>query len=217
MFTLYGMSTVLHPSSRQHLHIFFDLFLLLLPTMTDSTTTRADDEVQDQQLRKSALQDNLERKGKNAYYFAHAHKADGPAWDGKPEPKLLARHTTHEGHELSPAAAAASFDYSKSNITTYAFVDDGAKVKLYIELENVGEKCQDEDVTLDFAERSLSLQITNYKEAPQILSFGKLTAEISSASYRLKKDRVIVTLEKVDADREWHTITDKGTPDHEVV
>ena len=32
----------------------------------------------------SALRDNIATKGKNAYYYAHSHKADGPAWDGKP-------------------------------------------------------------------------------------------------------------------------------------
>ena len=37
----------------------------------------------------SALRDNIATKGKNAYYYAHSHRADGPAWDGKPgEPGL---------------------------------------------------------------------------------------------------------------------------------
>ena len=37
----------------------------------------------------SALRDNIETKGKNAYYYAHSHKADGPAWDGKPGECML--------------------------------------------------------------------------------------------------------------------------------
>lgn len=32
----------------------------------------------------SALRENIARRGKNAYYYAHSHKADGPAWDGRP-------------------------------------------------------------------------------------------------------------------------------------
>lgn len=168
----------------------------------------------DEQLKKSALQDNLERKGKNAYYFAHAHKATGPAWDGKAEPKLLSQHSSTEGHKISKNS---SFDYSKSNITTYSFLDDGAKVKLYIEMENVGEKCTDGDVTLDFSERSIFFCLRNFKADPQILSFGKLTADISAATFRVKKDKVIITITKVDAENEWHSINDKGTPDHEVV
>jgi hypothetical protein len=103
---------------------------------------------------KSALHDNLERKGPNAYYFAHSHKANGPKWDGKPEPKLLGKQESTVGHRVSQNS---TFDYSKSNITTYTFLDDGAKVKLYIELEDIGEKSSDDDVTLDFTERLLSL------------------------------------------------------------
>jgi hypothetical protein len=35
----------------------------------DATTSSLSDE-----LSKSALQDNIEKKGKNAYYYAHGHK-----------------------------------------------------------------------------------------------------------------------------------------------
>ena len=30
------------------------------------------------------------KKGKNAYYYAHVHGANGPVWDGKEEPRLCA-------------------------------------------------------------------------------------------------------------------------------
>jgi hypothetical protein len=173
------------------------------PTTSTSTT-------------KSALQDNLERKGKNAYYFAHAHKADGPQWDGKPEPRLLSKQESVVGHKVS-TLTSSTFDYSKSNISKYAFLDDGAKVKLYIDLESVGEKCTPEDVTLDYTDRSLSLEVVHYQIEPQILRFARLTADISAATVRIKKDRLIVTLTKVDPALEWHTINDKGSPDHEFV
>jgi hypothetical protein len=173
-------------------------------------------------LRKSALQDNLERKGKNAYYFAHAHKANGPQWDGKVEPKLLTRHSSVEGHFIDTKMPTATFDYTNSNITTYSFLDDGNKVKLYIGLENVGEQCCDDDVTLDYTERSLSFALQNYNkntsnDTPRILRFSKLTADISNVTFRLKKDKIILTLTKVDDTKVWHTINDKGNPDHEVV
>lgn len=219
-------------------------------------------------LRKSALQDNIERKGKNAYYFAHSHKANGPAWDGKVEPKLLARMSVSsitENETLDPtiskpAEKKSSFDYSKSNITSYAFLDDGAKVKLYINLENVGEQCTENDVTIEYTDRTLSFTLQNYKNCklvlgivnrqnddndanegtdetpaissspsaspsatppppPQILSFGRLCEDISYATYRIKKDKVILTLTKVDASKAWATINDQGTTTdhHEVV
>lgn len=37
----------------------------------------------------SALDENIEKKGKNSYYYAHSLKANGPAWDGREEPRLL--------------------------------------------------------------------------------------------------------------------------------
>ena len=211
-------------------------------------------------LRKSALQDNIERKGKNAYYFAHSHKANGPAWDGKVEPKLLSRMsvsrlTENDVVDLTiskPAETKSSFDYSKSNITTYAFLDDGAKIKLYIDLENVGEQCSDDDVTLDYTERTLAFTLLNYKNGklvlgnidrkaeaddkeegtdmdptisskptsppPQILRFGRLCEDICNATFRIKKDKVILTLAKADPNKVWATINDRGTStEHELV
>jgi hypothetical protein len=173
------------------------------PTMAQGT---AEDEVQI-----SALQDNIERKGKNAYYYTHSHKATGPAWDGKQEPRLLARETSNLGHRMSKLS---TFDYHKSNITTYAFLDDGMKVKLYIDMVGVGEKCTDEDVSLDYTETSFCLVVNTFKPEPQCLSFGKLAAEITGATFRLKQDRVIITLKKAK-EGEWHTVNDKGSPDHD--
>jgi hypothetical protein len=49
------------------------------------------------------------------------------------------------------------------------------------------------------------------------LSFGKLTGKIVEAKYKLKKDKIILTLKKEKEGVEWHTINDKGTPDHELV
>jgi hypothetical protein len=162
----------------------------------------------------SALQENIERKGKHAYYFAHAHKANGPKWDGKIQPKLLSS-SSNLGEPTS--STTSSFDYHKSNITSYAFSDEGKSVKLYIPFDGIGEKCSDEDITLESTEQSFCLVVRNYDEdQSRCLSFGKLTDRISSANYKLKKDKVIVVLNK-ETEKEWHTINDRGTPDHEVV
>ena len=164
---------------------------------------------------KSALADNIARKGKNAYYFAHAHKANGPQWDGKAEPRLLQKEALQE--QFRRQSLNSSFDYAKSNITTYAFLDEPKKVKLYVELEGVGEKCVDDDVRLDFTERSLSLVVLNYKkDQPQCLSFAKLAGGITKAVAKKKENRIILTLTKAE-ETKWETINDKGDPDHEVV
>ena len=109
----------------------------------------------------------------------------------------------------------SSFDIVKSNITKYAFLDDGKKVKLYIDLKGIGdaEGC---DVTLDWAERSFSLVVKNYQEPntnpisqgdnadadvitecqDKCLSFGKLHGSIQKATYKRKTDKIIVILTK---------------------
>lgn len=221
----------------------------------------------------SALRDNIEKKGKNAYYFAHAHKVNGPKWDGKAQPRLLAKHSsvgdiitttiddddndnnnggnsslefTGDSNQKELCIANAtesfkrslslkksmqySFDYSKSNITKYAFLDEGKKVKIYVEMKGVGESCVNEDdVTLDWDEQAFSLVVKNYTFADttssstdlHCLSFGRLHGLISNASFRKKTDRIIVTLtKKVEEGEEptpWPTIGCKGAPDHEVV
>jgi hypothetical protein len=196
---------------------------------------------------KSALQDNIDRRGGNAYYYAHSHRATGPVWDGKAEPKLLSKHAVQQGHKiLSSSSSSSTFDYAASNITTYAFLDDGPKVKLYVDLEGIGERCRDDDVTLDYAETSLCLKIANYippgvvapvavpattaatsgdnasrietPQAPPVrcLCFSRLSGSISSASFKLKASRIMLTLVKSNPDEVWHTINDKGAPDHEV-
>ena len=52
---------------------------------------------------------------------------------------------------------------SKSNITNYAFLNEEAKVKIYIDLPGVGNCCQDlDDIQLEYSEKSLCLTINNY-------------------------------------------------------
>lgn len=110
----------------------------------------------------SALRDNIERKGKNAYYFAHAKTANGPKWDGKIEPKLLSTSSTSNVSSVSSSASMSKLSLmAKSNITNYAFLDDGAKVKIYVNLPGVGN-CDDENITIDFTERSLCLTVKDY-------------------------------------------------------
>ncbi len=171
------------------------------------------EKVQESMGTKSALRENIERKGNHAYYFAHAHRANGPEWDGKIQPKLLSLSSRDENSPRS----ASSFEYDKSNITSYAFSDEGKTVKLYITLEGVGEKCEEDDITLDFTEKSFCLTIRNFEEQSKCLSFGKLADRITGAYFRLKKDRVIVFLKKEKEGEKWHTIKDKGTADHELL
>ena len=99
----------------------------------------AETAIEEKAKAQSALQENIASKGKNAYYFAHAHKANGPEWDGKAEPKLLSLEKVSTD-DKGTTKSHSSFDYHKSNITSYAFADGTKSVKLYIEMEGIGEK-----------------------------------------------------------------------------
>lgn len=139
---------------------------------------------------KSALQDNIDRLGKNAYYFAHSHKANGPKWDGKIEPRLLSSSsnlgsenggdvssgasdgvggveglnigaTTNATTASSSAFSSKAISMSKSNINNYAFLDEDAKVKIYVNLPGVG-KCSADNITLESTESSLCLMVKDY-------------------------------------------------------
>ena len=186
------------------------------PDDNNATPAETAPQSQDDEQPASALRDNIARKGKNAYYFAHAHKATGPKWDGKAEPKLLKKQASTVDEE-EKKKQTPSFQYHKSNITSYAFLNEEKVVKLYLTMEEVGEKCQEEDVTLDWNESSFSLVVKNYMEEDQCLSFGKLSGTISDAKFKLKPNKIILTLTKEKEGVEWHTINDKGAPDHEIV
>mmetsp|Transcript_23388 Transcript_23388/g.32771 ORF Transcript_23388/g.32771 Transcript_23388/m.32771 type:complete len:217 (-) Transcript_23388:162-812(-) len=184
----------------------------------DSEHQGGNDDTGDNDVNRSALQDNIAKKGKNAYYFAHAHKATGPKWDGKIEPKLLAKKSTRELDDSQKLSTKThSFQFHKSNITKYSFCDEGKSVKLYIDMDGVGEKCADEDVQFNYTENSFDLVVKNFADVDQCLSFGKLTATITKATCKKKANRLVVSLRKENEENEWHTINDKGSPDHEFV
>lgn len=70
----------------------------------------------------SALQENISRKGNNSYYYAHGTKINGPAWDGKEEPRLIAvESATETSRKL--VTAFDSFSWLDSEKSVKIFVD----------------------------------------------------------------------------------------------
>jgi hypothetical protein len=163
----------------------------------------------------SALEENIRKKGKNAYYFAHENTPKGPAWDGKPEPQRLP-----DGCKSAAflQRKKSSFDIYKSTITKYAFSDGDKSVKLYIDIE---EGLMTEMVTLDFTEDTLSLVLDPISEegSPKALYVTKLAGKITKATFKVKSDDklLVVTLKKSTPGESWHSINDKGSPDHDLV
>lgn len=130
------------------------------PTSTSCTPDPVIGDITEE-LSQSALRDNIHTKGKNAYYYAHAHNANGPKWDGKIEPKLLEKTKSNISSASVTSNKAALM--AKSNITNYAFLNEATKIKLYVNLPGVGN-CPDDNITLDYTEQSLCLTIKNYVE-----------------------------------------------------
>ena len=77
----------------------------------------------------SALQANIVKNGKTSYYYAHGHGANGPAWDGREEPRLLKRTESTE-------SASKIF---KREFESYAWADEKKSVKVYIDFPEAGD------------------------------------------------------------------------------
>uniref|UniRef100_A0A7S1FMH3 CS domain-containing protein n=1 Tax=Corethron hystrix TaxID=216773 RepID=A0A7S1FMH3_9STRA len=190
----------------------------------------------------NALRDNIEKKGKNSYYFAHSHKATGPEWDGKIEPKFL--NATASNIVLPQASVLR---HNSSTIKSYAFLDDGKKVKVYVELPGIGrsEEKNDSDgrsedslqsttptmelppkVDFTWSDSSFTLSIKNYTKAevsdpPKVetLVVPCLYDNICKAEHRVKTDRIVIILTKASEKNEitWPSLSAASAPDNEVV
>ena len=89
----------------------------------------------------SALQENISRKGKNSYYYAHGAKIDGPAWDGKEEPRLIAKSSLQVTE--TPRRMVTAFD-------SFSWLDGTKTIKVFIDFNNASE-VPDDNISLVFA------------------------------------------------------------------
>ena len=84
-----------------------------------------------------ALKDNIAKKGKNAYYYAHGHGANGPVWDGKEEPRLLS----------SEKSDGSTKEKSVKEFASYAWADQTNSVKIYIDYEGA-DQIEESDINV---------------------------------------------------------------------
>mmetsp|Transcript_10170 Transcript_10170/g.14384 ORF Transcript_10170/g.14384 Transcript_10170/m.14384 type:complete len:158 (+) Transcript_10170:83-556(+) len=144
----------------------------------------------------SALRDNVEKKGKNSYYYAHEKVIDGPKWDGNREPRLLYRTASN-----SPTPVHKSLNAS-NHLKNYSWSDDISKATVYISLEETeeGEKVQlsEEDFVLNWTNNSVSIDIKKnpYLEVWHKLEITRLFGEIVDCRVKLKEGRVLLVLVK---------------------
>lgn len=128
------------------------------------------------------------------------------------EPKLLGRV---DSTVSSSAGTSSAFDIHKSNITSYAFLDDGPKVRLYVDLPGIQDACAGgSSVDLEWTETSMCLLVKNYPKAGEerCLSFGRLHGEIEKGIVKAKKERLVVTLVKKATSKEANGDSE-GEPD----
>jgi hypothetical protein len=85
----------------------------------------------------SALQESISRKGNNSYYYAHGAKIDGPVWDGKEEPRLLASSSLNQSSKRKISQELDSFSW----------LDETSCIKIYIDFENA-LKVEDNSISL---------------------------------------------------------------------
>lgn len=85
----------------------------------------------------------MQRKGKNAYYYAHSHGANGPAWDGKEEPRKL---SSSEAPPL-PSEHTVPKKKAAKSIDSYGWSDGKKTVKILVDFDNAID-IPDEDIVL---------------------------------------------------------------------
>mmetsp|Transcript_3534 Transcript_3534/g.3909 ORF Transcript_3534/g.3909 Transcript_3534/m.3909 type:complete len:159 (-) Transcript_3534:797-1273(-) len=143
----------------------------------------------------SALEENIGNKGKHSYYYAHSHKATGPKWDGKPQPRLLSKNNSPEDCYNSKT----SFDTNNSSITVYSFSDENSKIKIYIPLAVSSA----DDVTLKHDCESFALTATDINFEKKRLAFNKLFGTVEeNGKVKVKSDKIIVTFTKKE-EKDW--------------
>eukprot|EP00341_Mesodinium_pulex_P014886 CAMPEP_0116890292 /NCGR_PEP_ID=MMETSP0467-20121206/831_1 /TAXON_ID=283647 /ORGANISM="Mesodinium pulex, Strain SPMC105" /LENGTH=149 /DNA_ID=CAMNT_0004557907 /DNA_START=34 /DNA_END=480 /DNA_ORIENTATION=- len=133
----------------------------------------------------SALRENLKRKGTNSYYYAHGHGANGPEWDGKEQPRLLA---------TAPIAAQEAEVKRTRVIESYSWMDGKKSVKILVDYENAGD-VDDECLELDWTPTSVSFRMT-VEGSEYILYIAPLHGVIDNGTVKKKDNKFIITLRK---------------------
>lgn len=144
----------------------------------------------------NALRENIAKKGKNAYYYAHAHNADAPKWDGSEAPRLLEK----KAPDSAPVLPV-------SKISKFAWSDEQSKVKVYVNLADNGIKTPVGPPEVSFTATSVALRISA-GDVVHLLDLPSLNDTIAEATAKLLKgERVVLTLTKPqDSAFTWHDL-----------
>ncbi|GBG30123.1 Calcyclin-binding protein [Hondaea fermentalgiana] len=149
----------------------------------------------------NALQENIRRKGKNAYYYAHASSRETVKNYGGEPPRI--DPTEAEDANLPRKKI-------KNVVKRYSWADGKKTVKIYVPTEDLlpSQEPTDDNVELEWTETSLTLQLKDMNGKDYELCLPVLHSEISNASHKCKSDSVVVTIRKV-TEVSWYQLVKK--------
>jgi hypothetical protein len=167
----------------------------------------------------NALADNIARKGATAYYYAHGSSTMMPGIKTTlgDVPRLLSSSASSASSSSPPAVRTVP-------ITKFAWADDGATVKVYVDVAaDVLASLSPESLHVSSESRSFELRIVVPGSGAgavagaaggevRVLKKANLHADISGASAKRGKTRVVVTLTKTDSSLTWYDLQGNARP-----
>lgn len=191
---------------KNHL-VYYSIRVILSSKMTafadadNGTTLKAATDCQQPNVKRadSALRTNIAEKGENAYYFAHdrqfvvpedAKVVSGPGLVTGGAPTLISKEVVAE--ESTPCRTEWIKDLS--------WADDGAKVKVYLQLPSDVKIVEEDQVKVDFQEKAVDVCVRITENLVHRCKIDPLNADIAPdlSTYRvsLGKGKVSLTLKK---------------------
>ncbi|CAE7040168.1 unnamed protein product, partial [Symbiodinium sp. CCMP2592] len=162
----------------------------------------------------SALRQNIQSKGENAYYYAHNRKFEVP-----PEARVISGPGLVTGGppvklEVEAGQSEQSSERQVHALRNFSWTDDGTKVKVYVQLPP--DVLRDvSQVTCDFAPRKLLIQVTptsgaRSSEAVYVCKveplYGDIVPETSSFRANVEKAKVSVAMQKKNGSQTWYDL-----------
>eukprot|EP00931_Biecheleriopsis_adriatica_P035604 TRINITY_DN20504_c0_g1_i1.p1 TRINITY_DN20504_c0_g1~~TRINITY_DN20504_c0_g1_i1.p1 ORF type:complete len:304 (+),score=75.57 TRINITY_DN20504_c0_g1_i1:123-914(+) len=160
----------------------------------------------------SALQQNVESKGENAYYFAHNRKFEVP-----PDAKVITGPgLITGGAPMLIEAGAVTVDATEEERTVYlkdySWSDSTGKVKVYVPVPEGILPADGADAIVDTIFSSSQVDLTIKSRPRQKLKIEKLNAELNtdscSARVEAHKNRIVLQLAK-KRETTWYSLTKK--------
>jgi len=152
----------------------------------------------------SKTQESIKNFGDKSYYYWHDKV---PATVPIEEPPLIEK-------KIVPIALPVVESVKK--IQSYIWFDDGPNVKVYIELDKVGNTSEgvadlpNEKINCKFTKNSFDLTLLEYKKEKHRLLIENLNEEIDHENSTFKKTptKIIISLKKKGKDK-WYDLTKK--------